>query len=261
MTLWLARVERVVGPATPPRQLAPAVWAVTAGNRALVVKVGAGAVDEADGLERLAAVPGGPPVPEVVLTESDLLVTTWVEQGKRTRDHEETFGRALAALHRTPTPHWGGGSRWIGACPVDASPSPDAADFYGRRLRELSVRCGLEHPVARVADRLDNLLPSGGPSLLHGDLWWGNLLFGVDGRIWLIDPSVHGGHPEEDLAMLALFGQLPDRMLAAYVECLAPGDGWEERVGLFQLYPLLVHAVLFGGSYVERSRQVAEHFS
>ena len=260
-TDWLSRIERAVGPATHPRQLATSVWTVTADARVLAVKVGAGAVDEAEGLERLAAVPGGPPVPDVVMAEDDLLVTTWVEQGPRTSGHEESFGRALAVLHRTPVPHWGGGSRWIGACRVDASPSPDAATFYGRRLRELSVRCGLEHSVARVVEHLDQLLPPGGPSLLHGDLWWGNLLFGADGRTWLIDPSVHGGHPEEDLAMLALFGTLPDRMLACYAECLALGDGWKERIELFQLYPLLVHAVLFGGGYVERSRQIAQDFS
>jgi fructosamine-3-kinase len=234
---------------------------VTAGDRLLVVKLGAGAPDEAEGLERLGAVSGGPPVPDVVLVESDFLATTYVEQGQRASDHEESFGRALAVLHDTPFPHWGGGSHWIGACPVDFSLCPDAASFYGARLAELSRRCGLETPVARVIDKLDRLLPPGGPSLLHGDLWWGNLLFGADGQTWLIDPSVHGGHPEEDLAMLALFGELPDRMLAAYAERLTLREGWQERVELFQLYPLLVHAVLFGGSYIGRSREVAMHFS
>jgi fructosamine-3-kinase len=233
---------------------------VTTADQTLVVKLGAGAVDEAEGLERLAAVLDGPPVPSVVHVESDLLVTTYIEQGERMPGHEESFGRALAMLHRAPFPHWGGGSHRIGACTVDASPSPDAAGFYGARLGELSLRCGLEDPVARVIDKLGDLLPPGGPSLLHGDLWWGNLLFGADGRTWLIDPSVHGGHPEEDLAMLALFGTLPDRILGAYTECLALREGWRERIELFQLYPLLVHAVLFGGSYLQRAEQVARHF-
>ena len=73
--------------------------------------------------------------------------------------------------------------------------------------------CNLVDAVDRVAARLPDLLPPGGPALVHGDLWWGNVLFGADGRGWLIDPSVHGGHPEEDLAMLALFGPVPDRLL------------------------------------------------
>jgi fructosamine-3-kinase len=177
-------------------------------------------------------------VPEVVLTEAELLVTTWVAQGSRTPGHEESLGRALAALHSAPFPHWGGGSSWIGSCRVNPSLFPDAASFYGARLRELSTRCGLEHPVTAVAARL-----------------------AADGRTWLIDPSVHGGHPEEDLAMLALFGSVPDRLLRAYAEVQPLSPGWEERVALFQLYPLLVHAVLFGGGYRSRAEEVARRFA
>ncbi len=258
---WLTRLASVVGPTGPTRQLGGGVWMVSAGGRTLVAKLGASAFDEADGLERLIAVPGAPPVPEVVLTEAELLVTTWVEQGTRTPGHEESLGRALAALHSAPFPHWGGGSSWIGACRVDPSHFPDAASFYGDRLRELSTRCGLEHSVTAVAARLAELLPPGGPALLHGDLWWGNVLFGADGRTWLIDPSVHGGHPEEDLAMLALFGSVPDRLLRAYAEVQPLSPGWEERVALFQLYPLLVHAVLFGGGYRARAEAVARGFA
>jgi fructosamine-3-kinase len=95
---------------------------------------------------------------------------------------------------------------------------------------------------------------------VHGDLWWGNVLFGADGRSWLIDPSVHGEHPEEDLAMLALFGPVPSRVLAAYCEVRPLTAGWEDRVALFQLYPLLVHVVLFGGGYRARAESVARRF-
>ena len=87
------------------------------------------------------------------------------------------------------------------------------------------------------------------------------MLFGTDGRSWLIDPSVHGGHPEEDLAMLALFGPVPPRVLAAYLDVHPLGSGWEERVTLFQLYPLLVHSVLFDGNYRTRAAAVARHFA
>jgi fructosamine-3-kinase len=92
-------------------------------------------------------------------------------------------------------------------------------------------------------------------------LWWGNVLFGANGRSWLVDPSVHGGHPEEDLAMLALFGPVPDRVRSAYAEVLPLHPGWEERVGLFQLYPLLVHTVLFGGGYRSQALEVTRRFS
>jgi fructosamine-3-kinase len=234
---------------------------VKAGGRTLVVKLGAGACDEADGLRRLREVPEAPPVPEIVLAEADLLITTAVDQVARTPGHEASLGRALAALHSAPVSHWGGGSSWIGACPVDPSPSPDGAGFYGARLRELSARCGLEDTVNAVTARLAELLPPGGPALVHGDLWWGNVLFGADGRSWLIDPSVHGGHPEEDLAMLALFGAVPDRLLRAYIDRRPLHPGWEERVALFQLYPLLVHAVLFDGHYRAQAEAVARRFA
>ena len=112
-----------------------------------------------------------------------------------------------------------------------------------------------------VVARLDELLPPGGPALVHGDLWWGNVLFGADGRAWLIDPSVHGGHPEEDLAMLALFGTVSDRLLEAYDEVRPLHTGWRERIALFQLAPLLVHAVLFGDGYRSQAEAVARHYA
>ena len=136
---------------------------------------------------------------------------------------------------------------------VPPSTAPDSA--------KLSARCNLDDVVGRVSDRLRDLLPPVGPALVHGDLWWGNVLFGTDGRAWLIDPSVHGGHPEEDLAMLALFGPVPDRLLRSYMEVHPLETGWEDRVALFQLYPLLVHAMLFGGSYLTQAELVARRFT
>jgi fructosamine-3-kinase len=258
---WHGRVAAAVGPIGAVRPLGGGASLVEAGGRRLVVKVYPGAPDEAEGLRDLGAVAGGPPVPEVLLADGDLLVIAAVEQAPRTPGHEDALGRSLARLHRTPSPHWGGGSSWIGACAVDPAPCADGPAFYGARLAELAQRCGLQDAVAPVVARLGDLLPPGGPALVHGDLWWGNVLFGADGRSWLIDPSVHGGHPEEDLAMLALFGPFPARTRAAYTEVLPLAPGWEERVGLFQLSPLLVHAVLFGGSYRVQALDVARRFA
>jgi fructosamine-3-kinase len=246
---WRVRVESAVGPMGGVRSLGTNAWMVQSPGRGFVVKVGDGVRDEAEGLHQIGLAPGAPPVPDVVLVDVDLLVTAAVDEAPRSAGHEEALGRALAALHAAPHPHWGGGSSWIGACRVDASTFPAAAGFYGARLTELAARCGLERPVGEVVERLPDLLPEEPPALLHGDLWWGNVLFGTDERSWLIDPSVHGGHPEEDLAMLCLFGPVPSRMLAAYVEVRPLSEGWKGRVPLFQLYPLLVHTVLYDGSY------------
>jgi fructosamine-3-kinase len=228
----------------------------------VVAKPGPGALDEAEGLRRIDAVDGAPPVPEVVLAEVDLLVTVAVAQAPREPGHDEMLGRALGALHRARVlRRWGGGSSRVGRCDVDPTETDDAPTFYGRRLTALAARCALETAVAPVVARLAELVPPGPPSLVHGDLWWGNVLFGADGGSWLIDPSVHGGHPEEDMAMLGLFGPVPARLRDAYAEAAPPADGWEKRTALFQLYPILVHAVLFGGGYREQAAAVARRYT
>jgi fructosamine-3-kinase len=247
---WLPRLAAALGvDPEPPRPLAAGLWRVRAGGRELVAKTGPGVVDEAAGLSALAQVTGAPRVPEVVLATADVLVTRWVVPGPRTPAQEAMLGERLAALHAGRWPTWGGGSRWVGDCPVDPEPAADGATYFGRRLVELSSRCGLERPAGILAARIGDLLPPEGPALVHGDLWWGNVLWGADGQPWLIDPSVHGGYPEEDLAMLGLFGAVPEPTLGAYRETRPLADGWEERVELFRLPPLLVHAVLFGGGY------------
>jgi fructosamine-3-kinase len=99
------------------------------------------------------------------------------------------------------------------------------------------------------------------PARLHGDLWRGNVLADVDGRPWLIDPSAYGGHREVDLAMLALFGSPSRRFFDAYEDVAPLADGWQERVGLYQLLPLVVHALLFGGAYRTSAERIARRYT
>jgi fructosamine-3-kinase len=99
------------------------------------------------------------------------------------------------------------------------------------------------------------------PPRLHGDLWNGNVLWGTDGRAWVVDPAAYAGHREMDLAMLALFG-LPqlERLVDAYQEVHPLSEGWEERIALHQLFPLLVHAALFGAGYGPRAAALAARY-
>jgi fructosamine-3-kinase len=111
-----------------------------------------------------------------------------------------------------------------------------------------------------VCDRLPELAgPAEPPARLHGDLWSGNVL-ASGGTPYLIDPAAYGGHREVDLAMLALFGTPSPRTRAAYEEVAPLADGHGERVGLWQLFPLLVHAVLFGGGYAASVERTARRY-
>jgi fructosamine-3-kinase len=99
------------------------------------------------------------------------------------------------------------------------------------------------------------------PARLHGDLWTGNVMVDASGRPWLIDPSPYGGHREVDLAMLRLFGAPSEWVFDAYEEVAPLAEGWRERVALYQLLPLLVHALLFGGSYAAAVERAARSYA
>ena len=102
----------------------------------------------------------------------------------------------------------------------------------------------------RLVSRLDRFDDGAPPSRLHGDLWAGNRLVGLDGESWLIDPAAHGGHREFDLAMMHLFGGFSSEVVDGYHAASALADGWQDRVELHQIAPLVVHAIKFGGSYI-----------
>jgi fructosamine-3-kinase len=87
------------------------------------------------------------------------------------------------------------------------------------------------------------------PARLHGDLWAGNRLVDARGTSWLIDPAAHGGHREFDLAMMRLFGGFGEECFTAYADAAPLAAGWEDRVSLHQIAPLVVHAIKFGGGY------------
>jgi fructosamine-3-kinase len=217
-------------------------------------------------------------VPEVLAVGEDppCLALEWVEPGRLGADQAEAFGRGLARLHGLGAPAHGwlpGDERRqrIGSLLLDTEPGERWAELYAtQRLLPLTRmardRGSLETEGARaieaVADRIDELAgPAEPPARLHGDLWAGNVHADRDGRAWLIDPSAQGGHRELDLAMLRLFGTPGgDRMFAAYEEESPLAAGHADRIGLWQLQPLLVHAVLFGGHYGAAAERAARDY-
>jgi fructosamine-3-kinase len=227
---------------------------------------------EAAGL-RWLTVPDGLGVPEVlgVLDEDDaprLLALEWLEPGAA--GDEAELGRGLARVHAAGADEFGGAAPLrIGPLALPNEPLPDWPTFYAeRRLRPLlapardrgSLSAAGVRAVERMCDRLDELAgPPEPPARLHGDLWSGNVLWS-GGRPYVIDPVAYGGHREVDLAMLRLFGAPGPRLAAAYEEVAPLADGHEERVALWQLFPLLVHTVLFGGGYGSSVERAARRY-
>lgn len=198
------------------------------------------------------------------------LALEYVESSVRVPNYWETFGHQLAELHRWECSSYVNQKKdkarygflednYIGANPQKNTPQETWVGFYRdcRLLPQITMAEGyLEPSVRKKADRLlehlDRYLREPDiPSLLHGDLWSGNMLCGPDGTAWILDPAVYVGDFETDLAMTQLFGSLPEKFYGAYHE-VNPIDvkGYRERRKLYDLYHLLNHLNLFGEVYL-----------
>ncbi len=226
---------------------------------------------EVRGLRWLAEA-GGVAVPDVLAADTECVILRWVEPGKTTVDAAVSFGQALARTHAAGAPAYGmEQDGYIGRLPLPNRTAPTWAEFYATRRVLPYLKLARDRGMATADDaaavesvigRLPDLLPEEAPSRLHGDLWNGNVLWSLDGVARVIDPAAYGGHREADLAMLSLFGlpHLP-RALDAYAEVFPLADGWEERLPLHQVFPLLVHACMFGGGYAARAATIATRFA
>lgn len=241
---------------------------------------------EANGLEALRET-GTIGIPQILGMGTDkqrrvsFLALEYIESAPRTGSYWETFGRELAMMHRAkcvpvirPGEQEGkygfSEDNYIGASPQKNRPGQKWADFYrecrllpqitmAQRYLDLSLRKQADW----LLEHLDSYLREPEfPSLLHGDLWGGNVLCGSDGKAWLIDPAVYVGDFEADLAMTRLFGSLPDAFYRAYHE-VNPVDrkGYSERRGLYDLYHLLNHLNLFGSGYLGSVAEIIRRYA
>ncbi len=189
------------------------------------------------------------------------LLLEWLEPGARTQANQSLLGHHIAQLHRHRAERYGWpADNFIGSLPQSNRPCADWPEFWRteRMLPQLQMahnkfNAAQHARFAALLDRCDELIGEAqqeGPSLLHGDLWGGNVHMLADGAPAVIDPASYYGHREVDLAMAKLFGGFGPEFYAAYNEVWRCQPGVERRLLMYQLYYLLVHVNLFGGSYV-----------
>ena len=183
----------------------------------------------------------------------------------------EIFGENLGHLHLLSTAQFGlDHDNYIGSLKQQNTLENNWFDFYSNhRLLELTSLARDQQLLDRkdciaietICGILQEIIPGCNPSLLHGDLWSGNLLATKTGAPALIDPAVYYGHPEMDWAMLGLFGGFPIISFEKYQEIYPLEKGFEKRKEIHQLYPLLVHLILFGRGYYNSVMNIVKKFN
>ncbi len=196
---------------------------------------------------------------------TSFLMMEMIDPARPVRDYWEVFGRELAALHLADTEKLvpGGrygftGDNYIGATEQINTPKDTWTAFFREcrlepqfRMAENCFDSALLKDILKLLDRIEDILiEPERPSLIHGDLWSGNIMTGHDGKAMLIDPAAYAGCAEADLAMTELFGRLPDVFYRSYDEVYHIQPGYEGRRDLYNLYHLLNHLNLFGSGYL-----------
>lgn len=210
------------------------------------------------------------------------LLLEYIESGRNTRDAKywQKFGHELAALHladasavlRQGASTYTSGrfgffeNNYIGATPQINSPRSTWIDFFREcrllpqiKMAERYFDAAFLRKCDTFLSRLENYISEPKqPSLLHGDLWGGNVMCDTDGKAWLIDPAVYVGHFEADLAMTQLFGSFPRVFYDAYSEINPIEKEYSNRREIYNLYQLLNHLNLFGAGYLGEVREIID---
>ena len=197
------------------------------------------------------------------------LLLEFLESAPKIDGYWEVFGRELAALHKADCRHLAESfgfpeDNYIGATPQKNTPMTSWVDFFRecRLLPQIKMADrffdnGTRKTFSRLLDNLDRYLSEPRfPSLLHGDLWSGNAAPGADGKAWIYDPAAYVGHHEAELAMTELFGKYPEEFYRAYSEIIPIDSDYRDRRDLYNLYHLLNHLNLFGGTYLGSVREI-----
>lgn len=213
-------------------------------------------------------------VPEVLTSDTfgncSFLLLKYESPTKPTKNYWTVFAKHLSSLHQVKAKHYGlDYDNYIGSLPQINTYKDDYIEFFiscrlNPLLRSAVDKGLLSHKDILQFENLYKLLPDmlsvEKPSLIHGDLWSGNLIVNHKGLPCVIDPAIYYGHRESDIAMTKLFGGFPISFYDTYQSCLPMEKGWEERIPIHQLYPLLIHVNLFGMSYASQLRNIITRY-
>jgi fructosamine-3-kinase len=199
------------------------------------------------------------------------LLLEWIEQGERTTGFWKKFGEQLAAMHQVKSTACGlHEDNYMGSVPQQNQMQEDWCLFFAEeRLLPLINKCRMANLLSgndsrqfeKLMQKLPGIFETEKPSLLHGDLWSGNVLCDSNSEPVLIDPAVYYGHRSMDLAMTTLFGGFRQPFYEAYQYHYPLPKNYEEQWAVCNLYPLLIHLFLFGTSYLSSIRHTLQRFA
>jgi protein-ribulosamine 3-kinase len=228
---------------------------------------------EARGLTILSS-PRGIDIPRVIAHEegstNQILILSLVEAAPARENYWILLGSGLAELHSRTNASFGlDHNNYIGSLEQNNKQSESWPDFFiNTRLRpQLALALERERIDVQTVEsfnklfkKVDSIVDTRKPSLLHGDLWSGNIMVNERGEPVLIDPAVYYGNREVDIAMTKLFGGFDRDFYESYNSEYPLEPGAEERFDLYNLYPLLVHVNLFGGGYLQQVKSCLRRF-
>lgn len=209
-------------------------------------------------------------IPKVIAVGLKFLVLSLVKEVVESKNKAFQFGQELAAIHKFSNPYFGlDYDNYIGKLRQRNSQSRNWAEFFIEQRIAPQIEMGIEKglfassirtTLGKLQKVVENEFPTEKPALVHGDLWSGNYMFTEAGTS-IYDPAVYFGHREMDIAMTKLFGGFSAEFYEGYESEFPLEVGFEARQELCNLYPLLVHANLFGGSYVHASQRIINHYA
>jgi len=198
------------------------------------------------------------------------LLLKHIEKGVAPKNFWVEFGTKLANLHQNTWLTFGlDYDNYIGSLVQTNQLHTDFYSFFISQRIEPQLKNARDKGAFSQSDMryfdslfksLPDIIPAEKPSLLHGDLWSGNFMVTAEGTPCLFDPAVYYGHRESDIAMTKLFGGFNPDFYEAYNQAWPMEKGWQKRIDIFNLYPLLVHVNLFGGGYARQVLQIIRQF-